>query len=171
MTTLPVPVRFALPDPAWQPVEPTSLGVTNAAFLALRGGLPGDYDPTITISGDWRTDGATLEQIADESLVKLQAQASEVELVKRRQVGSERAPAIMQSLGAVATYAGRTFDLRQVQALTEIIAVEDPSQRAVIIYSLTCTYAQLHDVAPEFERFMSSVEVVSGDGAAATAGP
>ena len=170
MTTLPVPVRFALPGPAWRSVEPASLGVTNAAFLAVRGGLPGGYEPTITISGDWRTDGATLEQIADESLVKLRAQASEVELVKRGEVGSERAPAIMQSIGAMATYEGRTFDLRQVQALTEIIAVEDPSRRAVTIYSLTCTYAQLDDVGPEFERFMGSVQVVPGDGVAA-AGP
>lgn len=168
MTTLPVPVRFALPDPAWEPVEPTSLGVTNAAFLAVRRGLPGDYDPTITVSGDWRTDPATLEQIADESLVKLRAQASEVELVKRRRVGSDRAPAIMQSIGAVATYEGRTFDLRQVQAITELLAVEDPSRRAVIIYSLTCTYAQLDAMRPEFERFIASIELVT-DGPAPAA--
>ena len=71
-TTLPVPVRFALPGDEWEPVQPESLDVTNAAFLAVRRGLDGDYDPTLTVSGDWRTDDAGLEQIADESVVKLE---------------------------------------------------------------------------------------------------
>jgi len=42
MSTLPVPVRFALPGDRWTPVRPESRGVVNAAFLAVRTGLPGD---------------------------------------------------------------------------------------------------------------------------------
>ena len=60
MSTLPIPIRFGLPNEAWQAVDPISLGVTNAAFLAVRRGLSDTYDPTITVSGDWRTDGAKI---------------------------------------------------------------------------------------------------------------
>lgn len=161
-TTLPVPVRFALPDPAWEPVVPESLGVSNAAFLAVRRGLPGDYDPTITVSGDWRVDDATLEQIADESVVKLRVEgAEEVELVERRTMGTEHAPAITQAIGAVAQVNGRRRDLRQAQVLQGLVDTEDPTRRIVVIYTLTCTYAQWEHVVPEFQAFMASVEVVT----------
>jgi hypothetical protein len=53
-TTLPVPVRFGLPNDQWEPVRPETLDVVNAAFLAVRRGLGGSYDPTLTVSGDWR---------------------------------------------------------------------------------------------------------------------
>jgi len=159
-STLPVPVRFALPGEEWQPVRPESLGVTNAAFLAVRRSEPGGYKPTLTISGDWRTDGAGLEQIADESLVKLRVEgATDVELLKRRVIESEHAPAITQSIGAVAAIDGRSYDLRQAQVVQELVDVHDPAKRVVVIYTLTCTYAQWERMGPEFQRFMASVEV------------
>jgi hypothetical protein len=159
-TTLPLPVRFALPGPEWEPVRPESLGVTNAAFLAVRRGLPGDYDPTITVSGGWRLDDATLEQIADESVAKIRLEgATEVELLKRKVIESDHAPAITQSIGAVVTVDGRTFDLRQGQAIQALIDVDDPDKRVVNIYTLTCTYAQWEQMVPEFQAFMATVEV------------
>jgi hypothetical protein len=162
--TLPVPLRFQLPNEDWTPVSPESLGVENAAFLAVRRNLPGDYDPTISISGAWRNDDATLEEIADESLAMLRAQTSEVELLKRRVIESDRAPAITQSIGAIAQAEGRTFDLRQAQVVTGLVDVDDPGKRVVVIYTLTCTYAQFDAMGPEFQQFMASVEVVPGDG-------
>lgn len=163
-TTLPLPVRFALPGEQWEPVSPESLGVTNAAFLAVRRGLPGDYDPIITISGGWRPDDATLEQIADESVQKLTLEgATEVELLKRRVIESDHAPAITQSIGAVVAVGGRTFDLRQAQAVQALLDVQDPTKRVVNIYTLTCTYAQWEQLVPEFQTFMASVEVGPGD--------
>lgn len=159
-TTLPVPVRFELPGDHWEPVHPESLDVSNAAFLAVRRGLPGSYDPTITISGGWRNDDSDLEQIADESVEKLRRDgATEVELLKRRVVGSEHAPAVTQSIGAVAAVGGRVYDLRQAQAIQGLVDVDDPRQRIVVIYTLTCTYAQWEEMGPEFQRFMASVEV------------
>lgn len=159
-TTLPVPVAFELPNEHWEAVRPESLGVQNAAFLAVRRGASDDYAPTITVSGDWRADDATLEQIADESLAGLRAQgATEVELLQRREVGTEHAPAVIQSLGALARAEGRTFDLRQAQAVMGLVDVDDPERRAVVIYSLTCAYAQFDEIGPEFQRFLASVEV------------
>src|SRR5262245_34363377 len=94
---LPVPRRLGLPNEHWTPIPPDTAGVQNAAFLALRRDFPGDYTPTLSISGDWRNDDTTLEQIADESLAILRGQgASDVELVKRRVMGSEHAPAVTQ---------------------------------------------------------------------------
>ena len=158
---LPLPVRFALPDDAWTPVDPESLGVRNAAFLAVRGGRPGGYHPTITVSGGWRADGASLEQVADESVEKLRREgAEEVELLQRRSMGTERAPAVTQAIGAVAAVEGRRQDLRQAQVVQGLVDVEDPERRVVMIYTLTCTFAQWEQMVPQFQAFMASVEVV-----------
>jgi hypothetical protein len=160
-STLPLPVRFALPDEAWTPVDPESLGVRNAAFLAVRGGAAGEYHPTITVSGGWRGDAASLEQIADESVEKLRAEgAEEVELLQRRSLGTEHAPALTQAVGAVATVEGRRQDLRQAQVVQGLVDVEDPARRVVMIYTLTCTFAQWEQMVPEFQAFMATVEVV-----------
>lgn len=163
MTTLPVPIRFELPGPEWESVPPESRGVTNAAFLAVRRDTGDDYEPTITISGDWRNDPATLEDIADESLVLARSQATDVELLKRREMGTEHAPGITQLIGATITMNGRTFDLRQAQALTGLVDVEDPTRRVVVIYTFTCTYRQFDTYGREFQDFMRTVRVVADD--------
>ena len=167
-TTLPVPIRFELPGADWEAVPPESRGVTNAAFLAVRHGTGDDYEPTITISGDWRNDPATLTQIADESLVLARTQATEVELLKRREMGTEHAPGITQLIGATIAMNGRTYDLRQAQALTGLVDVEDPTKRVVVIYTFTCTYRQFETYGPEFQDFMRTVRVVPDDEAPAT---
>jgi hypothetical protein len=164
--TLPVPVRFALPNEHWEPVPPEAFDVQNAAFLALRRDFPGGYTPSISVSGDWRTDDATLEQIADESLAILRGQgATEVELIKRTVIESEHAPAVTQSLGAVVPIDGGTYDLRQAQAVQGLVDVDDPTKRVVVIYTLTCTFGQFDQVGPEFQQFMASVEVVPEESA------
>lgn len=160
--TLPVPVRFALPGDAWEPVRPEARGVTNAAFLAVRRGLGDDYEPILTISGGWRTDGATLEQIADESLELLRLQgASDVELVKRTVIDSEHAPAITQAIGATVEVDGQVFDVRQAQVVQELVDVHDPEKRVVVLYTLSCTFRQWEQMVPEFQAFMASVEIVA----------
>jgi hypothetical protein len=159
-TTLPVPVRFELPNAHWEPVRPESVGVTNAAFFAVRRGLPGSYDPTLTISGGWRTDGADLEQIADESVEKLRLEgATEVELLKRRVIESEHAPAVTQAIGAMVAVGGRVYDVRQAQVVQGLVDVHDPEKRVIVIYTMTCTFAQWEQMVPEFQDFMASVEV------------
>jgi hypothetical protein len=168
MTTLPVPIRFELPGADWEAVPPESRGVTNAAFLAVRHGTGDAYEPTITISGDWRNDPAPLTQIADESLVLARSQATDVELLKRREMGSEHAPGITQLIGATVSINGRSHDLRQAQAVTGLVDVHDPTKRIVVIYTFTCTYGQFETYGPEFQDFMRTVRVVPDDEAPAT---
>ena len=100
--------------PAERPVGAGAPGVPRCRERRLPRRTPGrraaTSTPTLSIAGDWRTDDATLEQIADESLAVLRGQgATEVELVKRREIESDHAPAITQALGAVAVYDGRTW--------------------------------------------------------------
>jgi hypothetical protein len=166
-TTLPVPVRFALPNEHWEPTAPELLGVTNAAFFAVRQDAPGDYTPTLTISGGWREDDADLEQIADESLAKLRLEgATEVELVKRRLIESEHAPAVTQAIGAMVAVDGHVYDVRQAQVVQGLVDVHDPAKRVVVIYTMTGTYAQWEMIVREFQAFMASVEVVPEEPAA-----
>jgi len=163
MKTLPLPIRFELPGPDWQPVQPESAGVQNAAFLAVRAPLGSTYRPTITISGDWRTDDASLESIADESVVKVQQEAGQARLEERKTMGSEHAPAVTQLISTVATIEGETYDLRQVQVVAGYVDVNDPSRRVVVLYTLSCTADQVAVAGREFQDFMATVRVVPDD--------
>jgi hypothetical protein len=41
-----------------------------------------------------------------------------------------------------------------------LVDVEDSARRVVMIYTLTCTFAQWEQMVPEFQAFMATVEVV-----------
>jgi len=170
-STMPVPFIFELPNEHWRPVEPESLGVHNAAFLAVRDEHTGDYTPTLSISGDWRPDDATLDQIADEAVVLLGRQGTEVELVRRRDAGSEQAPAVFQVLGATAVAEGQTWDIRQGQVFLALKDVTDPRERAVVAITLTTTFGQFDEYLPELQTFMRSVEVRNRDEGPTDEGP
>lgn len=156
MSKLPVPVEFRLPD-GWEPVRPEEWGVDNAAFMAVRRDAPGDYVPILTISGDWRLDYVTLDAIADESVAVAKAQATTVEVLDRKQIGTEEAPAILQLLGVEATVEDRDWQLRQGQVLSGLVDVENPEKRVVVIYTVTCALDQFDVVGREFQLFMSTV--------------
>lgn len=156
MSKLPVPVEFRLPE-GWESVRPEEWGVQNAAFMAVRRDAPGDYLPILTISGDWRLDHVTLDAIADESVTVAREQADHVEVLDRKEIGSEQAPAILQLLGVRATIDGRDWQLRQGQVLSGLIDVEDPGRRVVVIYTVTCALDQFDQVGREFQAFMGTV--------------
>lgn len=155
--TLPVPIDFQLPNESWRPVDPEAYGVRNAAFLAMRESPAGDFTPTVSIGGDMRLDPATLVEIADESVALLRREARDVELVKRREVGTPDAPGVTQLLGATVDAEGRTWDVQQVQALLEWPDVDDPARRCVIVVTLTAAYGQAERLLPEFEAMLGSV--------------
>jgi hypothetical protein len=138
--------------------------VANAAFLAARQPL-GDatYRPTITISGDWRNDDASLERIADESVVKVQQEAGNARLEERKNVGTEEAPAVIQLISTSAGIDGRLLDLRQLQTVAGYVDTEDHSRRIVVLYTLSCTAEQLEVAGREYQQFMATVEVVPDD--------
>lgn len=156
----PVPFRIELPNAAWTATDPESVGVTNALFLALRAGTPGDYTPSLTVSGGWRSPGVTITQVADECLEKLRLQGlTDVELVRRREVESEHAPAVAQTIGGTAVIEGVRHDIRQEQAIFGYVDVAT-GRTAVLIHSLTCTYAQEAELAGEWRAYVASITVV-----------
>src|SRR3954468_23960810 len=106
-TTLPVPISFRLPNELWSPADPDALGVTNAAFLAVRDEGEGDYAPTITISGGLRTDAASMDDIGDEAVSVFAQQAAEVELVTRQGYGSPEAPGLLQVVAGTLFFSER----------------------------------------------------------------
>ncbi|WP_232680076.1 hypothetical protein [Nocardioides sp. R-C-SC26] len=169
----PVPFRFELPSPLWQPTDPETVGVTNALFFALRADDPADplagsYTPSLTISGGWRDPGTTVAQVAEESLEKLRIQGlSDVEVVRRREVESDHAPALAQTIGGLVDIDGTRFDIRQQQA---VFGYRDLTSNriAIVIHTLTSTYAQEADLESEWRSYVASIEVVV-DGGDATA--
>ncbi len=170
MDQSPVPIRFELPSPAWQPVDPAALGVTNTLVFAARTGVDGEeveqggFTPTLSVSGGWRTDGASLGAIADESVAKVRDEgAAEVELVRRRSVESATAPAVSQTIGAVATIDGVRHDLRQTQVIFGYVDVAHPQRMAVMVHTLTHTFKQEPEMVAEFRTYLDSIEVVSQD--------
>lgn len=157
-TTFPVPISFRLPDAAWEPVVPESLGVSNAAFLAVRRDHVGSgYAPTITISGDLLVEGTTLEQVADEAVSVLSAQAEDVRLRKRTEFGSEAVPGVMQQLDCQIVAEDGPLDIRQLQAIVELTDVAEPTRRAVAKIVLSTTRGQHDAYLPEFQEFLRTV--------------
>ena len=159
MPDLPVPLHFRLPGREWEPRDPGDLGVANAAFLAVRADVPGGYTPTISISGDHRDDGATLERIADEGLVALEREADGVRLEERRQIGGGHAPGVTQLVACTITVEGTELDLRQCQVVLDLHDVEDARRRVVVVLSLTCLLEQTPAMLPEFQALVRSVRI------------
>lgn len=161
----PIPFTVELPSPLWTPIDAEAVGVSHTLLLAKRTGLGDDYVPTIAVSGGWRVGVRSLEAIADESLAKLRAEgADEVELVERKVAGSETVPAVTQTLGAVAAIDGRRFDLRQTQVVLGFVNLQHPEQMAVLIHTLSCTYAQSPAMVEEFKQYVDSFALQTADG-------
>lgn len=157
---LPVPMRLNLPNDRWRAVDPEAYGVSNAALLAVRLDHNGDYTPTITVSGGLLSGGQTLETAADEAIKSFEAQASEVELVKREARGDAASPGMLQLLGGLVTVDGRRFDVRQAQSFLGMRNLQDADELAVIKVALSATYADIDDYLPELQELIASLEPV-----------
>lgn len=155
--TLPIPVQFELPGPEWAPADPATLGIENAAFVAARSPLEPGYTPTLVISGEERYDDASLRVIAEEAAALLTEETPHLKVLQREEVGSAKAPAITQLIGAGIEADGQRLDLVQLQVLTAILDVDDPRKRVVMIYKATCLAADWPQVGREFQDFMRTV--------------
>ena len=157
-TSFPIPIAFELPNEHWQPADPDALGVTNAAFLAVRSVDDGaGYAPTLTLSGGLRTDDASLDDIGDEAVTAFAQQAADVELVTRRDYGSSEAPGLLQVVGGTLSMEGQRFDLRQAHVLIAMADVHDQERRVVVKMVLSTTYAQFETYLPELQDFVASL--------------
>ncbi|MFK0145360.1 hypothetical protein ACIQUZ_09780 [Streptomyces griseus] len=155
-TTLPVPIAFELPD-GWRAAPPDGVGAPGAAFVALHPHPDEGFTANITVDGAFRPDPATLPEIADESVANLRGSAASVDVAERREVGSEDAPGLTQTLAISAIAGGVPRDLIQSQVYLSLLDVEDPGKRAVIRLILTVTAAQHGDVVEDFRDFVRTV--------------
>ncbi|WP_405610523.1 hypothetical protein OG292_07355 [Streptomyces sp. NBC_01511] len=166
--TLPVKISFSLPD-GWQAAPPDEVGAPNAAFVALhRASVDGGFTANITISGEMRNDGATMSQIADESVPRLE-QAGPVRVVKKSDIGTPDIPGLTDSPGIVqnlvlsTTLRGEPIELCQSQVYLGFEDVRNPAQRAVIELVLTATQNQLGEVIDDYKEFVGTVRAADGD--------
>ena len=119
-TTLPIKISFSLPD-GWQVAPPDEVGAPGVAFVALHPASMDEFTANITIAGRVRNDSASLWQIADESVRRLE-QAGPVEVIKKREAGTAvvpgltDAPGVVQNLRLSTTLRGEPLELLQSQA-------------------------------------------------------
>ncbi|MFB8268445.1 hypothetical protein ACFC96_17805 [Streptomyces sp. NPDC055955] len=167
--TLPVKISFSLPD-GWQAAPPDEVGAPNVAFVALHTGSVDDgFTANIAISGEMRNDGATISQIADESVPRLE-QGGPVRVLKKTEIGTPDlpgltdSPGIAQDLVLSTTLRGEPIELCQSQVYLGMEDVRNPAQRAVIEIVLTATQYQLGQVIEDYKEFLRTVRP-AGDSA------
>ncbi|MEU9371153.1 hypothetical protein AB0D71_42290 [Streptomyces avermitilis] len=165
-TTLPVKISFSLPD-GWQSAPPDEVGAPGVAFVALHPASIDGFTANITIAGRLRNDGATMREIADESVQRLQ-QAGPVEVIKKQDVGTPDipgltdSPGVLQNLRLSTTLHGEPLELVQSQVYLGLEDVVAPSQRAVIELVLSAKPEQLAAVLDDFKEFVRSVRADQG---------
>lgn len=160
---LPIPVDVALPNKRWYSVDSKEVGAGDAAFTAVRVD-PNDmsYTPVMSVRGSFRVDASTLGMVADETLQSLRQSSSVADLVKRTEIESSGAPAIVQLIEMDATIDGSRFDLYQAQVLQAIVDSESPWKRIILVFAVTCKFAQWPVVGSEFRDFVAEARIVPG---------
>lgn len=160
--TVPIPIEFDLPE-GWRAAPPDEVGASGASFVAVR--LPSDagFTANITIDGEYRPDAATLPEIAEESVARMDRAVTSVVVGDRRETGSADAPGFTQTLAFSAAVGGRSRDLVQSQVYLSLLDVDDPHKRVVIRLVLTSTASQHPAVLEDFRDFLRTVR--PGDGA------
>lgn len=152
-------MEFRLPD-RWRPVDPDSAGMPAAAFVAARQ-EHGDSGTSLAIAGRYRSDEATLADLADESVQRLRASAV-VDVVARSEAGSERAPTLTQLL-RLETTGNQPRDVLRQQAYVAMHDVAEPSRRVVLELTLTTTPDQFPGAAADFREFLRTLRPVPGE--------
>jgi hypothetical protein len=152
-TDLPVRIEFSLPE-GWQPAEPDEVGAPGVAFVAVHPASADGFTANLTIAGQLRDPELPMEQIADESVQRLEEAVGAVEVRRRVEVGTADAPGITQVLDLAI---GTGNPLVQCQVYVSMRDADDPRRRAVLELVLTCTPEQLDEVFADFQDFVRSV--------------
>jgi hypothetical protein len=156
--TIPVPLAFKIPD-GWQPVEPTSLGLPETTFVAMHPGSANGFTANITLVEQDRTDGATLAQLADESVHKLKSRATDIAIQQRAEVGSPELPGFTQIL----RLSTASTELVQCQFFMSFADKNNADRRIIVEIALTATPTQLPKVVGDFEKFLTTVRLDQAD--------
>jgi hypothetical protein len=164
-STLPVPIEFALPD-GWLSVPPEEVGTPESAFVALHPPPQSGFTANISITGELRTDGANLTQVADESLQRLESEFGTVYLGKRAEVGSDTAPGLTQAVRMNVDLDGSPQDLVQLQAFLGMADGRNAERIAIVQCVLTALPEQFENVVADFRQFLSTIQPDQGGGEA-----
>jgi hypothetical protein len=132
----------------WQVVQPEQAGVTGVAFMAMHQGTS-DAGFTANITVDGRGKGASLTEVADDAVQRIEQSYGEARVVDRAELTGD---GLVQLLDFSA--AGRA--LRQRQAFL-------PLANVVLQVVLTTTPGQYEDLVVDFESFVQSVRPATGD--------
>ena len=160
-TTLPIKISFSLPD-GWQAAPPDEVGAPGVAFVALHPASTDEFTANITIAGRMRNDSASLWQIADESVQRLE-QAGPVEVIKKKEAGTAVVPGLTDSPGVVqnlrlsTSLRGEPLELLQSQVYLGLEDIKNPAQRVVLEVVLTAKPSQLGQVIEDFKSFIRTV--------------
>lgn len=146
--TIPVPLSFELPE-GWRPI-PTQ---TDNVFAAIHPSSANGFTANLAVSEQDRTDSATLPDIADESVHRLEAVGHNVSVQHRSQFGSPNAPGLTQ----IINLSKNSLELAQCQFLMSLTDPNNPARRVVVEIALTATTAQLPDLVDDFEKFVSTI--------------
>ncbi|MBT2544569.1 hypothetical protein J7E99_28680 [Streptomyces sp. ISL-44] len=160
-TTLPVPIEFRLPE-GWLPAPPDAVNAPGVAFVALHPHPDAGFTANITIEGEFLSEAATLEGLADASVQNLHEVAESVVVAHRREIGSEASPGLTQRLTFSAVAGGARRDLVQSHVYLAMVDAKDPHKRAVIKMVLTATEAQHDSVLGDFQEFLRTVRPDTG---------
>jgi hypothetical protein len=156
-TTLPVPIEFSLPD-GWLSAPPDEVGAPQAAFVALHPGSAAGFTANVTITGEVRTDDATLAQVAAEAAARLERGLGSVEIGRRNELDS----AYTQVVRLTAPIQGRPVELVQLQVFLAMADVRDERRRAVLEIVLSATPEQFEHLVGDFQAFLKTIRPDGG---------
>ncbi|MBO0651633.1 hypothetical protein J1792_02070 [Streptomyces triculaminicus] len=154
--SLPVPIEFRLPE-GWLPARPEGVDAPAVAFAAVHPQPDAGFTANITVDGEYRSDAATLAELADESMERLREVAESVVVTHRREAGSPDVPALTQRVAFSAVAGDTRRDLIQSQVYLSMPDIEEPHKRAVVRLALTATAAQHDAVRGDFQDFVRTV--------------
>lgn len=160
-TDLPVPIEFRLPD-GWHATSPDEAGLPDVAFVALNAATHGSgFTANITVDGEVRVDGASLAEIADESVAGLRGAAPAVTVAHRADLGVADAPGLAQDI-RITLRDGAVRELVQSQVYLTVPDVTDSGKRAVVRAALTAALDQVDIVMGDFREFLGSIRLDTG---------
>ncbi|MEU0602125.1 hypothetical protein ABZ484_28360 [Streptomyces sp. NPDC006393] len=160
-STVPIPIEFDLPE-GWRAVPPDAIEVPGTSFVAFHPPSDAGFTANITIDGEYRPDAATLPEIADESVARMDQALTPVMVTDRCETGSADAPGFTQTLSFTAVVGGKSRDLVQSQVYLSLLDVDNPHKRVVIRLVLTSTEFQHPAVLDDFRDLLRTVRPDDG---------
>lgn len=143
-----LPLAFDIPE-GWTAVEP---GDSGAVFVAVHPAPGEDFTPNITVSVQQRPDSASIVDIADEAVERLGRALAGLDVVSRREIGTEDAPGVTQLLRL---RTGEGTELMQTQVH---LTVPGP-ERVVLELACTASPEAARRLSGSFQRFVGSVHL------------